>query len=238
MKVRKVLVRNNRKHYWKGGDLHTLAGVVKEGDIEKGKGKVYSHQNKEFTIFDANFVDETKKIKRGPASMTRKDIGYVIANTGIGKESLVVEAGTGIGMSAMLIARVAKKVVSYENNEEFYKIAEKNIQDLEIKNIELKKKDVNEGIDEREVDLILLDLPEPWKTIKHAEKALKSGRFLVAYLPTTTQVEQLVGECGEEFLHERTVELMEREWHVEGKKVRPKSKMIGHTGFLVLLRKV
>ncbi|MFH1332503.1 MAG: methyltransferase domain-containing protein [archaeon] len=239
MKVKKVLIRNNKKYYWKEGDLHTLAGVVKEEDIKKADKKVKSHQNKEFLIHDANFVDEIKKIKRGPAIMTKKDIGYVIANTGIDKESTVIDAGAGCGVSAMHIARLVKKVISYENEEEFYRIAQKNIEDLEIKNIELKNKDVNQGIEEKEVDLILLDLPEPWKVLQHAEKVLKSGRFLVAYLPTTTQVEELIkGIEGKDFIQEKVVELIEREWHVEGKKVRPKSKMIGHTGFLVFLRKI
>ncbi|MEM4266847.1 MAG: hypothetical protein QW404_02220 [Candidatus Nanoarchaeia archaeon] len=118
-------------------------------------------------------------------------------------------------------------------------MAQKNIENLEIKNVELKKKDIYEGIDEKEADLILLDLPEPWRVLRHAEKTLKSGKFLVAYLPTTTQVEELIKESeGKEFLQEKVVELLEREWHVEGKKVRPKSKMIGHTGFLVFLRKI
>lgn len=239
MKVRKVLVRNGKKYYWREGDLHTLAGVVKEDDIKKGKEKVYSHQNKEFLIFDANFVDEVKRIKRGPATMTKKDIGYIIANTGVDKESVVVDAGAGCGVSAMFLAKVVKKVISYEINEEFYKTAQKNFEDLEIKNIELKKKDIYQGIDEKEADLIILDLPEPWHVIKHSEKTLKSGRFLVAYLPTTTQVEELIKAVeGSGFIQEKTIELIEREWHVEGKKVRPKSKMIGHTGFLVFLRKI
>jgi tRNA (adenine57-N1/adenine58-N1)-methyltransferase len=238
MKVKKVLVRNGKRYYWAQGDLHTLSGVVKEDDIKKGKEKVFSHHNKEFQIFDANFVDEIMRIKRGPATMTKKDIGYVIANSGIDKESIVVDAGSGCGVSAMFIGRVAKKVVTYEINEEFYNTAKKNIEELEIKNVEIKKKSINDGIDENELDLVLLDLPEPWHVIKHAEKALKSGKFLVSYLPTSTQVEEMVNNAGNGFIHEKTIELMEREWHVEGKKVRPKSRMIGHTGFLVFLRKI
>lgn len=239
MKVKKVLIRNDKRYYWSQGDLHTLAGVVKEDDIKKGKDKVYSHQNKEFTIFDANFVDEVRKIKRGPAVMTKKDIGYITANTGIDKESVVLDAGTGCGVSAMFLSKVVKKVITYENNEEFFKTAQKNIQDLEIKNIELKNKDVYEGIEEEQLDLILLDLSEPWRILKHVEKTLKSGKFFVAYLPTTTQIEELINQAGgKSFVHEKTVELIEREWHVEGKKVRPKSRMIGHTGFIVFLRKI
>ena len=35
----------------------------------------------------------------------------------------------------------------------------------------------------------------------------------------------------------KTLELVEREWYVEDKKVRPKSDMIAHTAFLSFCRK-
>ncbi len=239
MKVKKVLVRDNKRYYWSQGDLHTLSGVVKEADITKEKGRVYSHKSKEFLIFDANFVDEVVKIKRGPAIMTKKDIGYVIANSGINKESTVVDAGAGCGVSAIFLANATKKVYSYEINQEFYKIAQKNLAELGISNVELKNKNIYEGIEEKDVDLVFLDLNEPWNALNHAGSSLKSGKFLVSYLPTITQVSELVDKAGNTcFIHEKTVELIEREWHVEGKKVRPKSRMIGHTGFLVFLRKI
>ncbi|MEM4266846.1 MAG: hypothetical protein QW404_02215 [Candidatus Nanoarchaeia archaeon] len=113
MKIKKVLIRNEKRYYWSQGDLHTQDGVIKEGDIEREKGKVRSHHGKEFLIFDANFMDEIRKIKRGPAIMTKKDIGYIIANSGIDKESIVIDAGAGCGVSAIFISKIVKKVVSY-----------------------------------------------------------------------------------------------------------------------------
>jgi len=235
--IRKILLRLDKKYYWTEGDLHTNYGVVKEKDLKESKNVVKSHEDKEFLIFDANFIDQLDKIKRGPAIMTPKDIGVIITNTGIGKDSVVLDAGTGCGVTASLLARVVKKVITYEVNKEFFNLAKKNFEFLEIKNVEQKNLDIYEGINEKDLDLITLDLPEPWRALEHANKSLKSGCFLVAYLPTITQVSELVSN-SQNFLHEKTLEILEREWHVEGKKVRPKNQMLGHTGFLVFLRKI
>lgn len=235
--IRKVLTRLGKEFFWIKGDLHTNYGVVKEKDLEQCTNSVKSHEDKEFVVFDAGFIDQFNKINRGPAVMIPKDIGIILAYSGVGKDSLVLDAGTGCGVAASFLARLVRKVVTYEVNQDFFNIARKNFEFLEIKNVEQKLADVYEGIPEKGLDLIVFDLPEPWRALNHAHNSLKSGCFLVAYLPTITQVGKLVSESSG-FLHFKTVEVLEREWYVEGVKVRPKSQMIGHTGFLVFLRKV
>lgn len=234
--IKKILLRLGKKYYWTEGDLHTNSGIVKEEDLKKCENLVKAHSGKEFLVFDANFIDQLDKIKRGPAVMTRKDMGIIISNTGINKESIVLDAGTGCGVTAALLSRLVKKVVTYEKNKDFFNLAKKNFGFLDIKNIEQKNADVYGGIAEKNLDLIIFDLPEPWNALKHAHKSLKSGCFLVAYLPTITQVTDMINNA-KGFLHDKTIEILEREWYVEGQKVRPKSQMIGHTGFLVFLRK-
>jgi len=235
MKIKKVLFdQKRRKYYWQNGDLHTLLGVVKENDIKNGK--VVSHIGKEFICFDAGFSDNIEKIKRGPAIMVEKEIGMIISHTGIDKNSKVLDAGTGCGVLSANLARFCD-VVSYERNEEFLKIAEKNFESLGVK-VELKLKDIYEGIDEKELDLIVLDLLEPWNVLKFVKKSLKSGKFLVCYLPTITQVMSLVESLDESFYLDKVIEVLEREWIVDGRKVRPENQMLGHTGFLVFVRKV
>ncbi len=236
--MEKVLVdKKGRKYLWAKGDLHTSLGIVKEKDIRKGK-KAKSHLKKEFLIYPASFVDKLKKIKRGPAIMLPKDVGAIIAYTGIDKESVVLDAGVGSGVLSSQLAKIVKKVISYEKNKEFLKIAEKNFEFLNQKNVLLKEKDIYKRIDEKNLDLITLDLAEPWKVLKSAGKALKEGGFLVCYLPNVTQVIKLVEETKRfNFIKERIIELIEREWDVEDLKARPKSQMIGHTGFLCFLRR-
>lgn len=234
--IKKVIITpKGEKLYWSQGDLHTLFGVVKEKDIKDGLVK--SHLGKEFLVYEAKFVDRIEKIKRGPAVTLNKDIGLIIANTGINSKSKILEAGAGSGRMTAFLANISNNVVSYERNPEFLKIAKKNLDDLDLK-VKLEERDIYEGISEDNLDVILLDLLEPWKVLSHAAGALKGGGFLVAYLPNITQVTELVKAISSPFILDKVEEVFEREWIVEDKKARPKNQMLGHTAFLVFIRKI
>ena len=232
MKV--LLDQEGNKYLLDKGDLHTHSGVVRGNKIKNGVVK--SDLGKEFIVFEAEFVDKLEKIKRGPAILTKKDIGEIIAHTGIGKESNIVDGGTGCGVLAAFLGRISKNVVSYEIRKDFYDIAQKNLKFLDV-DVILKNKDISKGISEKNLDLITLDMLEPWKVIKHAKKSLKSGGFLACYLTNINQVITLV-EKMEGFYLDKVLETIEREWHVEGLKVRPKNKGLMHTGFLVFARRI
>ena len=105
--------------------------------------------------------------------------------------------------------------------------------------VKIKKEDIYKEIQEKEVDRIILDVPEPWRVISHAKVSLKGGGIIIAYLPSIIQASQFHRELlDNEFLSVETVELLIRSWHIEGKSVRPEHRMVGHTGFLVKGRKV
>ena len=236
MEIKKILIRENRTYFWSSGDLNTEFGLVKEKDIKKSKDRVFSNSKNEFKIFDASFTDKISKIKRGPAVILPKDVGLIITSTGINKNSKVLDAGTGSGVLSSYLSNFCKTVYSYEINREFYELAKKNFSDLNIKNIILKNKSVKD-ISEKDLDLIALDLPNPEIALDSSYKALKSGSFLVIYLPNITQVIDIVKKASE-FKLIKVVELIEREWHVESQRVRPHSLMIGHTAFLIFFRKI
>lgn len=221
-------------------DFHTAFGVVSKKDLQKNGEIVKSSIGKEFIIFEADFSDKYKRLKKLPQTIPSKDIGLIIAETGINKESRIVEAGLGSGALACALANIAKEVVSYEIREDHIKVAQKNIINLELKNVTVKNKSIYEGIEEKNSDLIVFDLPEPWKAIEHASNALKIGGFLISYSPTIPQVMDFVSEISkkEELIVVKTIEVIERLWEVEGRKVRPKSISIGHSGFLTFVRKV
>ena len=231
--IKKILIRNDKKLYWKEGDLHSSAGVIKEEDLLNAGNSVKTHSGKEFVVFDANFVDQLNKIKRGPQTLVLKDLGYILINSGVGKDSLVVDAGTGCGLLAAVMGKYAQKVVSYDKNKDNLRLAEKNLKFLGIDNVELKEGDVYEGVEETNVDVLTLDLPEPWRV---DTSFVKNGGTVLVYLPTITQVQEFCSNCKDHV--EKVVELIEREWYVQGKKVRPKSQMLGHTAFLIVVRKV
>ncbi|MFH1972072.1 MAG: methyltransferase domain-containing protein [archaeon] len=230
----KILLFNSikgiKRFFWKEGDLDTPYGKIKEEDIKKESNKVKAHSGKEFTIYPANFLDRTKKIKRGPQTLLQKDLAYI--QLYIEKDSIVAEAGSGTGLLASVIAQKAKKVYSYEINEAHLKIAQKNLKFLEINNVELIHKDIAEGFEDN-VDVLILDLPEPWTVPLNN---LKNGATIIAYQPSITQVMEFSNKEG--IYIEKTIELLEREWYVQGRKVRPKSQMEGHTAFLTIARKI
>ena len=233
--VKKVLFRNRKKYYWSEGDLHTDAGVVKEEDLKKDVNEVVAHSGKRFQVVNANFLDKLEKIKRGPQAMMLKDVYLVLAYTGVGSNSVVLDTGVGCGVMSACLARVVKKVVAYEWKEENVKLAKKNFEVLDV-SVEVKHKDVYDGIDERDLDLVMLDLPEPFRV--DAYDALRFGGYLVAYLPSIVQVQEFVRRAKQKFMVVKVVEDIEREWVVDGLRVRPKSPGILHTAFLVFCRKI
>jgi len=179
-----------------------------------------------------------RKMKRGPQVILPKDIGIIIAYTGIGKESVCVDAGTGSGWLATALARVCKEVYSYDVREDFLKIAEKNIEITGQHNIFLKKGDVFKKIDEKDVDLVTLDMPNSEKALKNARSALKDGGYVVGYLPNMEQVKTFVAKLESlGFVDIYTVEVILRDILVRKEGVRPSTKGIWHTAYLTFARK-
>jgi len=230
----KLLITKDGRKYLK----EEINVSLNEGNIKKVKlGKNKTHSGKIIYAINPSFTDIMKFMKKGPAIVLNKDIGLIITETGINKNSLVVDAGAGSGYLAASLANICKKVVTYENRKEFFKIASKNFEFLKLRNIKIKNKDIYKGISEKNLDLITLDLMEPWRVLKYASKSLKLGGFLVCYLPTINQVDKLIRNIKEPFMIVKTCELIERKWETN-KILRPENRIIGHTGFLVFIRKI
>lgn len=239
----KVLINKYDKFLIKdlNKDFHTKYGFFKKEDLKKKTGsKLVSNTKKEFTVFDPYFIDLYKKIKRDAQIIPLKDIGLIVAETGINSSSEVIDAGSGSGALCCFLANIVKEVTTYEIREDFIKIVKHNIDFLSLKNVKIKNKDIYEGIDEKNIDLVVLDLPEPWKAIESAKKALKIGGFLVSYSPSVPQTADFVNEINknESFVHVKTSEIIEREWEINGRKVRPRSQQIGHSGFISFARRI
>ncbi|MCW1296532.1 MAG: tRNA (adenine-N1)-methyltransferase [Candidatus Parvarchaeota archaeon] len=236
--IKKILIDEERLN----SDINTNFGIIKKDHILMAKEGDYikSHIGKKFLVAKPSFTDVFEIIQRGPQIITLKDASLICAYTGINKESIVLDAGTGSGALTCFLANIAKTVYSYEKRKDFFKIAEKNIKLFGFKNIILKNRDVYKKIDEKDLDLIVLDLPEPWKALKNVKKSLKRGGFFVCYLPTTNQVMELLKhlkkiDCLNAF---KVCEIIEREWKINDKALRPKNIILGHTGFLVFIRKI
>ena len=179
-----------------------------------------------------------RKMKRGPQVILPKDIGIIIAYSGIDKNSVCVDAGTGSGWLAVSLARLCRKVYSYDLRQDFINIADKNREFLGLDNMEFINGDVTKGISQRDIDLVVLDLPSSEKALGSAKKALKEGGMVVGYLPHTEQVKKFVEKLerlGFTDLH--TVEVIVRDILVRKEGTRPTNTGLWHTAYLVFARK-
>jgi len=229
----KILVKKEKEK------ISTHFGIIGLKNLREGK-KIKSHLGKEFFVVKANILDLIERMKRGPQVILPKDVALIIAYTGLMPDWKVLDVGTGSAFSSIFLSNYLTngKVVTYEKDDRFYKIAKENIELSGLKNIEIVKKDFLKGIKEKDFDLVLLDLEEADKAIKIAYKSLKVGGYLVVYSPT---VDHLLKVCKEikkfEFTDMKIVENIVREWQFE-KTLRPKTKGIMHTGFITIARKI
>ncbi len=222
------------------GIFHSDLGIL---DLKKIVGKnfgsaVETTAGRKMILAKPQFYDLLACCKRGPAVILPKDFATIVALTGIGRDSVCVDVGAGSGWLAAQLANVCKKVVSYEIRKDFYQMAEKNFKFLGLKNIVAKNADATKNISEREADLITVDMSEPWHVLKSAASALRAGGYFVAYCPQITQVQELVGKLSEGWQLGKVVETIQREWKVVDRICRPEHMMLGHTAFIVVVRKV
>ncbi len=226
------------------GIFHTEFGKINLDEIV-GKEfgiEVKTHKGKKFRVIKPTILDLMKKAKRGPQVILPKDASIILSKTGINKNSVVIDAGSGSGFLALFLSNFVKKVYTYEKREKHFRIVKENIKLLRIKNIEAKQKDVSKGFDEKDVDLVVLDLETPQKIIKHAYKSLKPGGYLVVYCPFAEEVGPVVKEMKKRgFVSLEIIENLQRNWKISFDKkneshMRPEP-YITFTGFIVVGRK-
>lgn len=186
-----------------------------------------------------HFPPILKKCRRGPQVMLPKDIGMITAFTGVGKKSRIVDGGAGSGFLAISLGNISKSVVSYEWRDDFAGLAEENVRRAGLRNVRIKRKNIFDGIDEKRVDLVTLDMANSDMVVGHAKKALKKGGYVVGYLPHMEQVKRFVDACTKEKLESiSTIECIVREFFVREQGMRPQTKGLWHTAYLVFARKM
>lgn len=244
-----LLYLSSRKTYLvkveAGKTFHTHKGFVKFDDlIGKDYGStVLSNMGVEFAVLKPLLRDYIMKSARQTQITYPKDIALIVMFSGIGCGSRVVEAGTGTGALTTALAHYVKpsgKVYSYEVRKEFLETAEKNLRRAGLTDfVELKNKDITVGIDEADVDAVILDLATPWLVIPHAYNALKPCGTLVSFSPTIDQVVKTAEALKENsFIDIETVECLMRGIQAERGKTRPQTLMVGHTGYVTFARKI
>jgi tRNA (adenine57-N1/adenine58-N1)-methyltransferase len=226
-----------------GGEFHTHSGPVPHGDIigaDEG-ASVRSARGARYVVVRPTLAEVVLKMPRGAQVIYPKDLGPILIMADIFPGARVFESGLGSGALSMTLLRAGATISGYELREDFAARARNNVAAFlgseALDRYDVTIRDAYEGIDDGGFDRMVLDLPEPWRLVKAAEKALLPGGIFVSYLPTIIQVSELREELSRSsFGMAETVEVLQRSWHVEGQSVRPDHRMVAHTGFLTSAR--
>ncbi len=190
-------------------------------------------------MLDLNIFE---RLKRGPQVVVLKDAAIIAGFAGIGAGDKVVEAGTGSGFLAIFLANIVGsegKVYSYEWREDFFKLAEKNIAKTGMdKIVEQKQQNIFDGIQEKNVDAVILDLADSEKAVHHAFGALRENGVLVGFHPHVEQLRKFAETANAaSFKQEKVIETIVRDWLVREQGCRPANTGLTHTAFLSFWRK-
>jgi len=245
------LVSEKGRHYaltLKAGDRFQYSGewLAHDGLIGQEEGRwVRLSGGTRLLVLRPTLSDYLMKMPRGAQILYPKDIASILIKADIFPGARVLEAGIGSGaLTLALLRAIGEKgqLFSYEVREDFGAQALKNIHRYlgDAPQLTIRHQDVSAGIIERELDRVVLDLPEPWRVVDPVLEALRAGGVLLTFLPTVPQVEKLVaalqGAGSFEFIE--TTENLERPWQIEGRSVRPQLRMVAHSGFLTVARRV
>ena len=183
--------------------------------------------------------DYVRQMPRGPQIIYQKDLGNIVSFADIFPGATVIEGGLGSGaLTSALLRAVGSegRVITYEIDEAVLPKAMRNIGRVipDSANLEVKIGNIYEGVDERDVDRVVLDVPEPWQAVGHIADALVMGGVMLSFLPTILQVHRLVGALEQDgrFQMIESMETLLRTWHVTERSVRPSHRMVAHSGFL------
>jgi tRNA (adenine57-N1/adenine58-N1)-methyltransferase catalytic subunit len=226
-----------------GGEFHTHSGVLAHDDlIGAFEGSSFrSSRGAAMLAIRPTLAEFVLKMPRGAQVIYPKDLGPILMLADIFPGARVLESGVGSGALSMTLVRAGAVVRGYELREDFANRAVKNVATFlggeALERYAVEHRDVYDGIDEVDLDRVVLDLPEPWRAVKHAARAMHRGGVLVAYTPQITQAVQLREELeAQGFGMVDTIEVLNRGWHIEGQSVRPDHRMVAHTGFLTSAR--
>ncbi|MGO3083635.1 tRNA (adenine-N1)-methyltransferase [Ancrocorticia populi] len=219
-----------------------LIGADEGTVIEAGEGR-------RFLALRPLVSDYVLSMPRGATVIYPKDAAQIVHTADVFPGSRVFEAGLGSGaltLSLLGAAGYEGHVLSVERRSEFAEIAQGNVTSWYGANVPPWSVEIGEAdealvsLPQDDRDQVILDMLAPWEMLEGAAHALRPGGVILAYVATTTQMSRFVEELRDSsnFTEPVASETLVRTWHLDGLSVRPDHRMVAHTGFLVVARRL
>jgi tRNA (adenine57-N1/adenine58-N1)-methyltransferase catalytic subunit len=235
---RVLLTGHNRTYFIRAGEgrLSTDLGYIELSELPGKEPGTYigSHKGIEFLIKIPRPTDFFEHAKRSGAPMLPKDIGLVIARTGMNRNDDVLDAGTGSGIAAIYFGNIARTVTTYEHRPEFAKLAASNIGDAGLSNVSVIPEDVLEA--DGQFDIVHLDMTLTSEHVHHACALIRPGGYLACYTPFLEHMFTVFDAMSDLFPEVHAYELIEREMTRTKRGTRP-STCVSHSGYITIARK-
>jgi len=226
-------------------EMQTHRGVLRHEDLIgiPWGSSVTSHTGVKYLLFQPTLRDLLLHIKRSSQIIFPKDLGYILLRLSVGPGARVLEAGTGSGaLTCALAWSVGPEghVYSYDRRADMQDLARRNLERIGLLDrVTLRLADIAEGIEEKDIPSLFLDLPHPEDYLNQAHAALRNGGVLGAILPTSNQVSRFLGALpAHHFGHPEVCELLLRFYKPVAERLRPADRMVAHTGYLIFASSV
>lgn len=219
-------------------DLNLAVGREDGDELVTNKGA-------KLVLFTPTLCDSIYKLKRRTQIIYPKDLGAMIFYGDIYAGLTVLESGVGSGSASLALLRAigsGGRLISVEKRLEFAQLAQRNIERVRngrSSNHTIIVADIQDVALKRMADRVFLDLPEPWVAVKNAGRLLKRGGLLVSLSPHAGQVQKVHKELKDHgFSNLSTFELLKRDWKIDERRTRPTDRMVAHTGFITIAKKI
>jgi tRNA (adenine57-N1/adenine58-N1)-methyltransferase len=236
--------RRYLKRLRSGHRITVRGSIVAADDLIGGDEGARVGSPESFLVFRPLYHEIASAIERPAEPVFAKDAALLLVRSRIYSGARVIEVGVGGGTLTMaLLAAIGThgRLASYELREDLAQAAERSVAAYfgDAPQWSLVIRDGREGFDERDVDAVVSDVPDPDLLLDAVAASLRPGGVYAAYVPTVLQIKQLHDALQDrpQFALPETIEVLERAWHVEGRSIRPEQRMIGHTGFLSFVRR-
>lgn len=262
--MRLLVERDGRAFLLEPGDeQETDLGVIDLPDDASPGDVVETHLGEPFHVRRLRGPDCFHHFERSGAPMTPKDVGLLLARTGIAAGDRVIDVGTGTGVLAAWLGLLGATVLTVEQDPAFAATARQNMASAGVTDrvtvvdgdaaavlgaceTEGNKSDGDESATDGETsairdavfdgepaDGLTLDTGDAAKLVRRAPDWLHDDGVVAAYLPFVEDARETAAAARDVGIAVETHETIARPMQFDDRGSRPGTGGVGHTGYLV-----